>query len=85
MRPHFRCLLWIDKGVPCFSPRLHAAAEALHILISHLDVFGCLTGRGLFIVSASVENDFLVLCQRREFGLELVKGDRSFQAHCFEL
>jgi hypothetical protein len=78
-------LFFLDEGVACFSPCLHAAGEAFHILITHFYGLGCLTGRSLLIMSASVENDLLIPCQRRKFGLELVQGDRSFQLHCFEL
>jgi hypothetical protein len=83
MGPYF--LFFFDEGVACFSPCLHAAGEAFHILITHSHGLGCLTGRSLLIMSASVENDLLILCQRGKFGLELIQGDGSLQLHCFEL
>jgi hypothetical protein len=54
-------LLWIDHGVACFSPGLHAAGEALNVLISHGDILGCLTGSGRFLVSAAVKDNLLIL------------------------
>ena len=78
-------LSWVDEWVACFFPGLHAAGEAFHILVAHRYDLDCLTGRRLLIVSASVENDLLIPCQRRESGFECVQGDRSFQLHSFEL
>ncbi len=60
-------LFWIDEGVACFFPCLHAAAEALHILISHLDVLDCLPGSARFLVSAAVKDNLLVFRKRGKF------------------
>ncbi len=55
-------LLWIDEGVSGFSPGLHATCEACYIHVTHRHVLACLTGRSLFIMSASIEDDLLISC-----------------------
>jgi len=65
-------LLWIDHGVTCLLPGLHAPCEASHVLVAHCHVFCCLTGSSFFITSASVENNLLILFKRGKFRLKLI-------------
>jgi len=53
-------LLWIDHGVTCFLPCLHAPCEAFGMRISPFEVLGSLTGSTPFFGSGTVENDLLV-------------------------
>jgi hypothetical protein len=65
-------------------PSLDAAEEGLGIGIAQLPVLHCPTGRGVFIYSGAVKDDFLLL---RNLGLALLKlgeGDGHVQMHFLE-
>jgi hypothetical protein len=59
-------------------PTAHASVKNLDVVISHVDVFFCLTGRSRFPSSIAVENDFLLFGNRGESGIELMEGDGTF-------
>ena len=54
-------LLIIDERITRLFPNLNAAQKYLGVLISHGNVFGCLTSSAGFLLSPSVEDDLLVL------------------------
>ncbi len=78
-------LFLFDDWIACLFPSLNASSECHRILMSHGNVFGCLTGSTRFFVSGTVEDDFLVLRQRGEFGLELIKRDCPLELQLLEL
>jgi hypothetical protein len=62
-----------DDWIARLFPRLNASTESHRILISHGNIFRCLTGSTCFFVSGTVEDDLLLLRQGGEFGLELIE------------
>jgi hypothetical protein len=49
-----------DHTVSCLFPTLDATTKGFSILVSHLDVSGCLPGSARFFGSASVKDNLLV-------------------------
>jgi hypothetical protein len=74
-----------DDWIACLFPGLNASTECHRILISHGNIFGCLTGSTRFFVSGTVEDDLLVLRQGGEFGLELVERNCSLKLQLLKL
>jgi hypothetical protein len=72
-------LFLFDDWIACLFPGLNASTECHRILISHGNVFGCLTGSTRFFVSGTVEDDLLVHRQGGEFGLELIERNCSLK------
>ncbi len=51
----------LNEAISRLLPSLHAITENLRVLISHFNVFGCLTGRGSLCVSTAIKDDLMVL------------------------
>jgi len=78
-------LFLFDDWIARLFPGLNASTECHRIVISHGNVFGCLTGSTRFFVSGTIENDLLVLRQGGEFGLELIKRNCPLELQLLKL
>jgi hypothetical protein len=78
-------LFFFDDWIARLFPGLNASTEGHRILISHGNVFGCLTGSTRFFGSGTVKDDLLVLRQRGEFGLELIKRNCPLELQLLKL
>jgi len=87
MRP--RNDIWVlflpDDGIPRLFPRLNTAQECPGVLVTHFNVFDCLTGSARLLGSGAIEDNFLVLGQGGKSGFEFIEGDAPFQLHPLEL
>jgi hypothetical protein len=61
MNDEWKWLFLFDDWIPRFFPRLNTPKKRFGVLISHFDVFCCLTGSARFFGSGAVEDDLLVL------------------------
>ena len=78
-------LLLFSTGIPGLFPGLDTATEGHRILISHGNVFGCLTGSAGLFGSGAIEDNFLVLGQRGKFGFEFIEGNCPLELHLLKL
>ena len=74
-------LFLFDDRITRLFPGLNATTEGLRVLISHANVFGCLTGSARLFGSGSVEDDLLVLRQGGKFGFEFVERNCPLELH----
>lgn len=61
MKDGWKCLFFFGDRIAHLFPGLNASTEDHRLLISHGNVFGCLTGSACFFASGTVEDDLLVL------------------------
>ena len=85
MNDGWRSLFLPDNWITRLFPRLNTPQEGLGILISHFDVFCCLTGSAGLFGSGAIEDNFLVLGQGGKFGLEFIEGNCSLELQPLEL
>lgn len=85
MNDGWRCLFLPDNWITRLFPRLNTPQEGLGILISHSDVFGCLTGSAGLSGSGAIEDNFLVLGQGGKFGLKFIEGNCSLKLQLLKL
>ena len=85
MNDGWKCLFLPDDGITRLLPGLNTPQEGLGVLISHFNVFCCLTDSAGLFGSGSVEDNLLIFWYGGKSGFEFIEGDGPFQLHPLEL
>ena len=69
----------------CGLPRSDAAIQDLRVAIPHLQELRCPTGSRRIVRSSAVEDDLLILAERRQAGFQFLEGERAVEPKALAL